>query len=215
MNKKATIIDLDIGNIFSLRSALKFCGIQTIISSDIKEIENSQNIILPGDGAFPYSMKKIKEKKLFDFLKNIKKSKKNFLGVCVGMQLLFEKSFEHNETDGLSVLKGEVKLIPNFSKEEMNKRVEIPNIGWHSLHIKKENQEFNLLKNINNLSNVYFIHSYHAELTDSKIESAFIDYFGHKVTATVQDGNVSACQFHPEKSGETGLKILKNFFRIY
>ncbi len=215
MNKKATIIDLEIGNIFSLRSALKFCGIDTTISSDINEIENAQNIILPGDGSFPYSMKKIKEKKLFEFLKNIKKTNKNFLGVCVGMQLLFEKSFEHDETQGLSVFKGEIKPIPNFDKAESNKKIDIPNIGWHSLNIKQENSSLNLLKDIENFSNVYFIHSYRAELVNLKIETAFINYFGHKVTAVVQDENVSACQFHPEKSGETGLKILKNFFKIY
>ena len=101
IKKKATIIDLEIGNIFSLRSALSFCGIETKISSKIADIENAENIILPGDGSFSYSMKKLKEKKLHDFLKNIKNTNQNFLGICVGMQLLFDKSFEHGETDGV------------------------------------------------------------------------------------------------------------------
>ncbi len=210
--KKVTIIDLDIGNIFSLQSALKFCGAETHITSKISEIEDSNNIILPGDGSFPYCMKKIREKKLFNFLKNINKTKKNFLGVCVGMQLLFQRSFEHGETEGLSIFKGNVKKIPNYDDNKI--KIEIPNIGWCPLIIKKSNKENFLLNKIENFSNVYFIHSYRVELENYKIESAFTEYYGNKITSVIQEKNISACQFHPEKSGEVGIKILKNFLKI-
>tara|TARA_Y100000591_G_C21851562_1_gene712029 strand:- start:2273 stop:2914 length:642 start_codon:yes stop_codon:yes gene_type:complete len=211
ISKKAIIIDLDIGNIFSLRSALKFCGVETIISSNISEIEQGQNIILPGDGSFPYSMKKLKEKKLVNFLKNIKNTNKNFLGICVGMQLLFDKSFEYEETKGLSILKGEIKPLPNYSK--LKKKIDIPNMGWCSLQINKKINS-RIVKNIDDLCKVYFIHSFRAENNNLDHEVAFADYYGNKIPAIINDKNISACQFHPEKSGEIGLTMLKNFFEI-
>ena len=210
--KKATIIDLEIGNIFSLRSALNFCGIETKISSKISEIESAENIILPGDGSFSYSMKKLKEKNLYNFLKNIKNTNKNFLGICVGMQLLFEKSFEHGETEGLSIFKGEVKKIPSFDTN--NDKIDIPNIGWCSLNIRKNKKDSSILKGVDDISKMYFIHSYRVENFNQAEEIASTEYYGNKILAIVGDKNIVACQFHPEKSGEIGLKILKNFFKI-
>ena len=126
------------------------------------------------------------------------------------MQLLFEKSYEQGETDGLSILKGEIKAIPNLDSQK--NKLEIPNIGWWPLNIKTKNQnDENILNGIKNNSNVYFIHSYRAEISDNSYELASIDYFDNKITAVIKYKNISACQFHPEKSGETGIKILKNF----
>ena len=212
IKKKATIIDLEIGNIFSLRSALTFCGIETKISSKIADIENAENIILPGDGSFSYSMKKLKEKKLHDFLKNIKNTNQNFLGICVGMQLLFDKSFEHGETDGLGIFKGEVRKIPSFDND--NNKIDIPNIGWCPLFVKNNEKRSSIVKGVDDQSKMYFIHSYRVENFNQKEEISYTEYYGNKILAIVGDKNIFACQFHPEKSGETGLKILKNFFKI-
>ena len=212
IKKKATIIDLEIGNIFSLRSALNFCGIETTISSKISEIEKAENIILPGDGSFSYSMKKLKEKNLYNFLKNIKNTNKNFLGICVGMQLLFEKSFEHGETEGLSIFRGEVKRIP--SSDNTNNKIDVPYIGWCPLFVKNDKKDSSILKGVDDQSKMYFIHSYRVENFKQTDEISYTEYYGNKILAIVGDKNITACQFHPEKSGEMGLKILKNFFKI-
>ena len=210
--KKGIIIDLEIGNIFSLRSALNYCGIETTISSKISDLENAENIILPGDGSFPYAMKKLKEKKLFDFLKNIKNTGKNFLGICVGMQLLFEKSFEHEVVEGLGIFKGCVKKIPRF--DQNNNKIEIPNIGWCPLIFKESKRNSFILNGVNELSNMYFIHSYRVESFNPADEISSSIYYGNKILSIVGNKKIIACQFHPEKSGEVGLKILRNFFKI-
>lgn len=211
--KKAVIIDLDIGNIFSLRSALNFCGIDTKITSNISDLETAENIILPGDGSFHYSMKKLQSKQLISFLKDIPKTNKNFLGICVGMQLLFETSSEHKETGGLSILKGQVRPIP--STNNLNKKIEIPNIGWCPLYFKNNKGINNsIIDGVDELSKVYFIHSYRVENYDTNDEIASTNYFNHNILAMVKKNNITACQFHPEKSGEVGLKLLKNFFSL-
>jgi imidazole glycerol-phosphate synthase subunit HisH len=211
--KKATIIDLEIGNIFSLKSALNFCGIETIVSSKISEIEKAENIILPGDGSFAYSMKKIKDKNLYSFLKNIKNTRKNLLGICVGMQLLFEKSSEHGETEGLNIFKGEIKPIPPYDSD--NNKIDIPNINWCPIFIENEDKKkTSILKGIDNSSNMYFIHSYRVENYNKTDEISSTEYFGNKILAIVGNSNIVGFQFHPEKSGEIGLKLLKNYFKI-
>lgn len=196
------IIDYGAGNIFSVKNALDFIGVESKLTADKEEIRSADGIILPGVGAFPWAMTKLKESGLVDVIKE-ESQKKPFLGICLGMQLLFDKGYEFEETEGLSLIKGTVnKMIePDLS---------IPHIGWNKLEILNDCP---LLSGLSENEYVYFVHSYKAECDDKNI-SAFCEY-GHRVPALVFDGKyVYGAQFHPEKSGDTGLKILKNFEKL-
>ncbi|MEG0615154.1 MAG: imidazole glycerol phosphate synthase subunit HisH [Oscillospiraceae bacterium] len=192
------IIDYGAGNIFSVKNALDFIGLPNILTSDKAEISKADGIILPGVGAFPNAMKMLNNSGLTDLIKEEAK-KKPFLGICLGMQMLFEKGYEFSETDGLGLIQGSVEKMKSNS-------LRIPHIGWNKLDIANDCP---LLKNIGENEYVYFVHSYKANC-DIKNVSAYCDY-GSKVPALVFKDNIFGAQFHPEKSGKTGLKILKNF----
>lgn len=192
------IIDYGAGNIFSVKNALDFIGLPNILTDKKSEIENADALILPGVGAFPSAMNMLKEKHLVNTIKE-QATQKPFLGICLGMQLIFDKGFEFEETAGLSLINGTVEkmVAPDLN---------IPHIGWNKL------EKINYCPLLNGLSDeeyVYFVHSYKAVCDDKNI-SAFCQY-GGKVPALVFNGSVYGAQFHPEKSGKTGLKILKNF----
>lgn len=192
------IIDYGAGNIFSVKNALDYIGLPNILTNKKEDLINADGLILPGVGAFPSAMKMLKETKLIDTIKEQAKLKP-FLGICLGMQLIFSKGYEFEECDGLGLIDGTVELMeePNLS---------IPHIGWNKLEVQNECPLLNgLLKD----EYVYFVHSYKAHCADENI-SAFCEY-GHKVPALVFKGNVYGAQFHPEKSGNVGLQILKNF----
>lgn len=193
------IIDYGAGNLFSVQNALNFLGFENKISSDKKEIENADKLILPGVGAFPDAMKKLNTSGLIDTVKEQAK-KKSFLGICLGMQMLFEKGYEFGETDGLGLIGGSVELM----KPENG--LVIPQMGWNALEI---NNDCPMLAGIKDGSYFYFVHSFAAKCADMDV-AAYTNY-GGRVTAMVHSGTVYGCQFHPEKSGETGLKMLKNF----
>lgn len=196
------IIDYGAGNIFSVKNALDFIGVESKLTADEKEIRSADGIILPGVGAFPWAMTKLKESGLVDVIKE-ESQKKPFLGICLGMQLIFDKGYEFEETEGLSLIKGTVNKMeePDLS---------IPHIGWNKLEVLNDCP---LLSGLSENEYVYFVHSYKAECDDKNI-SAFCEY-GHRVPALVFDGKfVYGAQFHPEKSGDTGLKILKNFEKL-
>ncbi|MBR4092524.1 MAG: imidazole glycerol phosphate synthase subunit HisH [Oscillospiraceae bacterium] len=196
------IIDYGAGNIFSVKNALDFIGVESKLTADKEEIRSADGIILPGVGAFPWAMTKLKESGLVDVIKE-ESQKKPFLGICLGMQLLFDKGYEFEETEGLSLIKGTVNKMeePDLS---------IPHIGWNKLEVLNDCP---LLSGLSENEYVYFVHSYKAECDDKNI-SAFCEY-GHRVPALVFDGKyVYGAQFHPEKSGDTGLKILKNFEKL-
>ncbi len=193
------IIDYDAGNIFSVKNALDYLGFENILTSDKTEIENADAIILPGVGAFPSAMKMLEKSGLVDTLKNEAK-KKPFLGICLGMQMLFSKSYEFEECDGLGLIEGKVDRIPESN-------LVIPHMGWNKLELLNDCP---LMKGLSEDSYVYFVHSYKAYCDDKNI-SSYCEY-GGKVPALVFNGEyVYGAQFHPEKSGETGLQILKNF----
>lgn len=193
------IIDYGAGNIFSVKNALDYLGIENMLTSAPKAIENADEIILPGVGAFPWAMKKLNESGLVPLIKEQAKIKP-FLGICLGMQLIFDKSYEFGETEGLGLISGNVKKL---ERENLS----VPHMGWNSLIY---NQECPILKDIDEGEYVYFVHSFAAECGNNSV-AAYCDY-GGKVTALVHDGNyVYGTQFHPEKSGKTGLKMLKNF----
>lgn len=193
------IIDYGAGNLFSVQNALNFLGIENIITKDKADIEKADKLILPGVGAFPDAMRMLSDAGLIDVIKEQVKTKP-LMGICLGMQMLFEKSYEFGETEGLGLIPGTVELM----KPEND--LLIPHIGWNAL---EKNEECPLLQNVEEGDYVYFVHSF-AAVTDSKNVAAYCDY-GMKVPGLVAKDNVYGCQFHPEKSGKTGLDILKNF----
>ncbi|MBR2449005.1 MAG: imidazole glycerol phosphate synthase subunit HisH [Clostridia bacterium] len=200
------IVDYGVGNLFSLVSSFKAIGIDAVATSDKEIIKKADKIILPGVGAFGDAAEKLFSSGLADLVVEQAKSGKPLLGICLGMQLLFEKSFEYGEHKGLSLIKGEIRpiaeVIPNDYK--------IPHIGWNALKFKNPKNE--IFKYLNDGDFVYFVHSFYgANCSDSVIATA---EYGAYLTAAVAKGNVYGCQFHPEKSGEVGLKILKAFCEL-
>ena len=193
------IIDYGAGNIFSVKNALDYLGLESRLVSDIDSVKSADAVILPGVGAFPAAMKKLEATGLVDTIKE-EAAKKPFLGICLGMQLIFEKGYEFEETDGLGLIGGSV-----IKMEDPD--LIIPHMGWNKL---EKLNDCPLLANVGDNEYVYFVHSYKAECEDKNI-AAYSEY-GGRVPALVYGGKyVYGAQFHPEKSGETGLKILRNF----
>lgn len=193
------IVDYGAGNIFSVKNALDYLGLESKLTDDAAEIEAADKIILPGVGAFPAAMKMLKSKGLDKVLCE-QAQKKPLLGICLGMQMLLSKSYEFEECEGLNLIEGEVDRIdaPGLI---------IPHMGWNKLEIENDCP---LLQNLGDEPFVYFVHSYAAKCADKDL-AAWCEY-GGRVPAMVWDGkNVYGAQFHPEKSGEVGLQILRNF----
>ncbi len=199
------IIDYGVGNLFSLASSFKKIGVETVVSGDADAIRKADRIVLPGVGAFEDAAKKLKESGLANVLKEEAAKGKPLLGICLGMQMLFEKSFEYGTHEGLGLIKGEIRPI----EESIEKGLKIPQIGWNYLKFCKESK---LFKYIKEGDFVYFVHSYHGVGCDG-YTSAVTEY-GGTLTASVEYKNVYGCQFHPEKSGNVGLAILKAFSEI-
>ena len=197
------IIDYDAGNLKSVEKALLFLGEEAKITSDAKEILEADKIILPGVGAFGEAMEKLNASGLSDVIREAVQKKIPLLGICLGLQLLFEASEESPGVCGLSLLKGKIKRIPD--KEGFK----VPHIGWNSLEISKESK---LFEGIPQDSFVYFVHSYYLA-AEEPIVAAKTDYVT-EIHAAVEKEYIFACQFHPEKSGEIGLKLLKNFANL-
>lgn len=195
------IVDYGAGNIFSVKNAMDYLGLPAELTSKADEIRNADGIILPGVGAFPWAMEMLTQSGLVEVIRE-EAVKKPFLGICLGMQLIFSKGYEFEETDGLGLIDGEVKLM---TPEGLS----IPHIGWNKL---EKNRECALLNGLGDDEYVYFVHSYAAQCADENI-AAYCEY-GNRVTALVNSGTVYGAQFHPEKSGKTGLKILSNFAEL-
>lgn len=198
-----TVIDYDSGNTRSVEKAVEYIGGRAVITHDKNIIQSSDGVILPGVGAFGDCMKKLKKYDLVDIVYRVVEDKKPFLGICVGLQLLFEKSFEFGEHNGLGLIKGLVKKFP--SKEGCK----IPHMGWNSVEFTKENRLFNSVKKG---SYFYFVHSFYAK-SENKAEIAQTNYI-LDFTSAVNIDNLFGVQFHPEKSQTAGLQILKNFCNI-
>jgi glutamine amidotransferase len=199
------IIDYGVGNLFSLTSSFKYVGLDAIITSDINEIKKADKLILPGVGAFGDAIKKLKDTGLDKVIIEEAQNGKPLMGICLGMQLLFEKSYEYGEHEGLGLLKGSVVPMQGY----IEKSLKVPQIGWNKLIFKKESP---LFKYINDGDFVYFVHSYFAKDCDQSLLAT--TEYGKELTASVAYKNIMGCQFHPEKSGEVGLKILKAFGEI-
>lgn len=192
------IIDYNAGNLFSMQNALNILGIENKVVKNCNEIERASALILPGVGAFGDAMKKLKDANLVGVIKEQAKQKP-LLGICLGMQILFDKGFEYGEHDGLSLIAGEVhKMSPEG--------LAIPHMGWNFL---EKNFDCKLMRGFNSSNYVYFVHSYMA-VCDDGLVAEYCNY-GNKIPAIVAHDNVFGIQFHPEKSGDIGLKILNNF----
>ena len=199
------IVDYGVGNLFSLKSSFAAIGVEAIVSSDFEEIRKAHKIILPGVGAFEDAARKLSEIGLGDLLCELAGDGKYIMGICLGMQLLFEKSLEYGTHKGLGLIKGAVKPI----KDVIPADYKIPHIGWNSLTFKKYSPIFS---KINEGDYVYFVHSFYA--ADCEENTIATAEYGADLTAAVQNKNVFGCQFHPEKSGEVGLKILSAFCEL-
>ena len=197
-----TIIDYGVGNLFSLKSSFAALGAEVQVTSDSEAILNASKIILPGVGAFEDASNKLHKTGLDEVLKKCAEKGTPIMGICLGMQMLFDKSYENGCFNGLGLIKGEVRAI----KEVIPADLKIPQIGWNALDIKKESPIFKYIKNGDY---VYFVHSYYATNCDESVIAT--TNYGAPLTAAVQYKNVYGCQFHPEKSGDVGLRILKAF----
>lgn len=198
------IIDYDAGNLRSVAKALEALGEEPFVTRDRDRILGADRVILPGVGAFGDAMEKLSGYGLTDVIREAAASGKPFLGICLGLQLLFEGSEESPEAEGLGVFKGHILRIPDGTG------LKIPHMGWNSLEITEDSR---LFAGIPQGSFVYFVHSYYLKAEDEDIVAASAEY-GVRIHAAVERGNVCACQFHPEKSGDVGLKILRNFLRM-
>lgn len=194
------VIDYDAGNLKSVEKALVSLGEEVVVSRDREEILRADKVILPGVGAFGDAMDKLYHYHLADTIHEVIEQKTPFLGICLGLQLLFERSDESMGVEGLGILKGEILRIPDTG-------LKVPHMGWNSLEVKEGTT---LFKGLAKNPYVYFVHSYYLKAADETIVAATTEY-GTQIHASVEKENVFACQFHPEKSGEVGLQILRNF----
>lgn len=198
------IIDYDAGNIKSVEKALDYLGEKSMVTRDPQELLAADKVILPGVGSFGDAMENLKKYGLVPVIKKIVEEQIPFLGICLGLQLLFESSEESPGVEGLGILKGKVLRIP------AEKDLKIPHMGWNSLHLQNQGR---LFAGIPQETYVYFVHSYYLQAEDPSIVKA-TTWYGTQIHASVEQGNVFACQFHPEKSSHWGLKILENFARL-
>ncbi len=199
-----TVIDYDAGNIMSVIKAFEYLGEKVLLTADENEILNADRIILPGVGNFGDCMAELNKRDLPPVIKKAVASGIPFMGICLGLQLMFDDSEEAQGVEGLRLLEGHVKRLPK--KDDLK----IPNIGWNSLDLPRESR---LFEGIEDGSFVYFVHSYYLAAKDEDIVCATIDY-GTRVHAAVEKDNIFGCQFHPEKSSETGLNIIRNFLKV-
>ena len=198
------IIDYDAGNIKSVEKALQKLGQEVVITRDAETILNADKVILPGVGAFGDAMANLKKYGMDQVIYQVVEKEIPFLGICLGLQLLFEKSDESKGVDGLGILKGEICKIPDCEG------LKIPHMGWNALHLQNGGR---LFRNISEQAYVYFVHSYYLKAEEEEIVKATTEYSTH-IHAAVEKGNVFACQFHPEKSSDVGMQILRNFVEL-
>ena len=199
------IIDYGVGNLFSLRSSLKEIGAEAVVTSDEKVIAEADRIILPGVGAFEDAARKLRESGMADVVKKEAAAGKPMMGICLGMQLMFDVGYEYGVHEGLGLIRGSVRPIADVIPADYK----IPHIGWNLLKFRKESPLFKYIKEDDY---VYFVHSYYAAECDDSVIA--VTEYGAELTAAVAAGNVYGCQFHPEKSGEVGMKILKAFVEL-
>lgn len=217
MSKQAIVIDYGIGNVFSVCNALKEIGVDPVLSADPKVIETADRVILPGVGAYSRAMAALVSKGFDDALRTFVQTGRPFLGICIGMQVLLEQSNEMGIHQGLGLIEGSVEKIPN--EHANGERLLVPHISWASV-VKPDGPiaapwKGSILESkCDSLQTYYFVHSYAARPTNPKNLLAQTTYGGHQLTAAIQKDNITGVQFHPERSGKTGLKLLDRFVRM-
>jgi imidazole glycerol-phosphate synthase subunit HisH len=206
-----TVVDYGVGNIFSVIKAIEYCGGKAHLTNKSDDILNASRLILPGVGAFSKGMKSLSELRLIEPLKAYGSSRKPLLGICLGMQMLFTSSSEFGLHDGLNIIPG--KIMPIVPKNFDGTQLKVPHIGWSPLCKNDQggSWEGTILRKVQPESNMYFVHSFSAISDDDKYCLAYTNYGNFKIAAVVAIGNVFGCQFHPEKSGQAGLDIIRSF----
>jgi imidazole glycerol-phosphate synthase subunit HisH len=214
METKVVVIDYDVGNLLSVVRALQYLNVDVVVTNEKKIIDTASYLILPGVGAFGKAMDELKSSNVLDSIYRYIETDNPFMGICLGMQLMLERSCEFGNFEGIGIIGGGVVPIPERS-EENDRSHKIPHIGWNNIFQgNSQNWKGTILDNLGEDPSVYFIHSYMANLNNSNQLLASCDYDGCRIPAVIADGNRYGCQFHPEKSGKTGLKILENFINL-
>jgi glutamine amidotransferase len=208
---RVAVVDYGLGNILSVTRALEFCGAEVVVTSDPDIILSADRLVLPGVGAFADGMKGMREAKLLEPVAEFAKTERPFLGICLGMQMLLATAEEFGHHEGMGIVPGSVRAIPGTTAE--GKPHKIPHIGWNGLWSPQE-WKSTILEGIPQGASVYFVHSFAADPTEAQCLLATADYNGRSITAVIRKGNTYGCQFHPEKSGEVGMQILRNFLKI-
>ena len=211
--KKITIIDYGLGNIKSVQRAFEISGSEILVTSNYKDLIQSEKLLLPGVGTFSDGMKGLNELDLVKPITDFVSSGKPILGICLGMQLMFEKGEEFGNHSGLGFVEGQVTAIPIKASNETEIR-KVPHVGWNRLNISSHEDKFTVLNGIESKDYFYFIHSYMGVLSDKDNLLASCNYEGIEFVAGINKDNITGLQFHPEKSGEKGLKIIKNFINL-
>ena len=208
------IVDYGLGNLFSVTKAIEKCGYKPIISSNSKVILNSSKIVLPGVGSFSKAMQELKKRDLIEIIKMLAMKGVPILSICLGMQLLLDESEENGLNEGLSLIQGRVTHLSNFFNT--SKDLKIPHIGWSAFECINEEIErsYNIIHNISYSDYFYFVHSFHAVPSNPENIVAKCSYGNILINSIIQKDNIIGCQFHPEKSGESGLKLIKNFCKF-
>lgn len=221
MKKKVTVVDYGLGNLLSVSRALSTCDADVYVTTDAREIANAERLVLPGVGAFADGMAGLRERHLIDCVKEYANSGRPLLGICLGMQMFMATAEEFGHHEGLGLIEGIVAAIPNTTADGQPHK--IPHIGWNSLHPSKHNGNGNghascaddpILTGIQPESHFYFVHSFAVVPDDETVRLADAFYHGRQITAMVKQRNLYGCQFHPEKSGDVGLKLLNNFVNL-
>lgn len=202
------IVDYGVGNLFSLKCSIGITGEYALVTSDRQEIEQAERVILPGVGAFGDAMDKLQKSGLVDVVRAQAESGKPFLGICLGMQLLFDRSYEFGTHEGLHLIPGEVRPIADVIPGTLD----VPHMGWNALHFREKDEDGSLFASLGEGTHAYFVHSYAAFDCDAHVRAT--SEYGRELTAAVRKGNIYGLQFHPEKSGEAGLAMLKAFARL-
>lgn len=211
MNKKIIIVDYGLGNLFSINEACRYLGYSTVISSDPKKILGASNLILPGIGSFEVAMNQLNKLELIETITDYVKTGKPIMGVCLGMQLLFENSMEFGLHKGLGFIKGQVIRFPDVIN---NNNIRIPHTGWNKIYKREVDWNNTPLENTNNESFMYFIHSFYAQPYLQENILTYTTYSGFEFCSSVKKDNIIGFQFHPEKSGKDGLLIYDNFLKM-
>ncbi len=208
--REVVVIDYGVGNLLSVQRGLEHCDVDVVVTADPQVILNAQRVVLPGVGAFANAMAALHERGLVDVIRSVAARGTPLLGICLGMQLLLDESEEFGVTTGLSIIPGRVVAIPATTSDGQSQK--IPHIGWNELQPSENaHWEGSVLQGIRPGEAVYFVHSFQANPNDPADRVADCIYGGHRIPAVIRHGQVSGCQFHPEKSGKTGLSILANF----